>query len=55
MTKLYPVPPQFAAAARIGRDDYRRLYDESLRDPDEFWGGWRGASTGCDPSARCTT
>ncbi len=38
MTKLYPVPPQFAAAARIGRDDYRRLYDESLRDPDEFWG-----------------
>ena len=38
MTKLDPVPPQFAAAARIGRDDYRRLYDESLRDPDEFWG-----------------
>ena len=38
MTKLYPVPPQFAAAARIRRDDYRRLYDESLRDPDEFWG-----------------
>ena len=38
MTKLYPVPPQFAAAARIRSDDYRRMYEESLRDPDEFWG-----------------
>jgi len=37
MTKLYPVPAEFAARTRIGRDDYRRLYDESVRDPDSFW------------------
>src|SRR5678816_2761570 len=37
MTKLYPVPEGFAARTHIGRDDYRRLYDESIRDPDGFW------------------
>ena len=42
MTKvqeLYPVPPGFAAGARIGRDAYARLYAESVRDPDAFWAG----------------
>ena len=34
----YPVPAGFAAQARIGRADYERLYAESLRDPDGFWG-----------------
>jgi acetyl-CoA synthetase len=37
MTKIYPVPVEFAAHARIRRDDYRRLYDESLASPDAFW------------------
>ena len=35
---VYPVPDEFAAAARIRRDDYQRLYADSLRDPDAFWG-----------------
>ena len=35
---MYPVPDAFAANARIRRDDYQRLYAESLRDPDAFWG-----------------
>ncbi|QIL19535.1 acetate--CoA ligase [Thermomonas sp. HDW16] len=35
---LYPVPDDFAAKATIRRDDYERLYAESLRDPDAFWG-----------------
>ncbi|QDA57448.1 acetate--CoA ligase [Thermomonas aquatica] len=35
---VYPVPDAFAANARIRRDDYQRLYAESLRDPDAFWG-----------------
>jgi acetyl-CoA synthetase len=35
--KIYPVPPGFAAAARIKRDDYQRLYAESIRDPQGFW------------------
>ena len=32
-----PVPEAFAATARVTRDDYERLYAESLRDPDGFW------------------
>ncbi|QDH71548.1 acetate--CoA ligase [Marilutibacter alkalisoli] len=35
---LYPVPEDFAATARIGRDDYTRLYKESVENPDAFWG-----------------
>jgi acetyl-CoA synthetase len=35
--KLYPVPSDFAAKARIKREDYRRLYAESVRDPEGFW------------------
>jgi acetyl-CoA synthetase len=37
MTKLYKVPEAFAAHARIRRDDYRRLYEESIADPEDFW------------------
>ncbi len=36
---VYPVPDAFAAQARIRRDDYERLYAESVRDPDGFWRG----------------
>jgi acetyl-CoA synthetase len=35
--RVYPVPAAFAAGARLHRDDYDRLYAESLRDPDAFW------------------
>src|SRR5688572_22984271 len=35
---IYPVPAGFAAGARLKRDDYERLYAESLRDPQGFWG-----------------
>jgi acetyl-CoA synthetase len=38
MTKLYPVPADFAARARIRHDDYVQLYRESMQDPEEFWG-----------------
>jgi acetyl-CoA synthetase len=37
MSKLYPVNPSFAAAARLRRDDYARLYAESVGDPEGFW------------------
>ncbi|MEO5831187.1 MAG: acetate--CoA ligase [Rhodanobacter sp.] len=37
MSKLYPVDPSFAAAARLRRDDYTRLYAESVNDPEGFW------------------
>ena len=38
MSSLHKVPPAFAAAARVRRDDYVRLYRESLADPQAFWG-----------------
>jgi acetyl-CoA synthetase len=37
MSSLHKVPPEFAAAARVRLDDYRRLYRESVSDPDGFW------------------
>ncbi|MFC3716050.1 acetate--CoA ligase [Luteimonas soli] len=36
--EIYPVPDDFAASAAIRHDDYERLYAESVRDPDAFWG-----------------
>ena len=38
MTRLYEVPASFEAGARYRLDDYRRLYDESVSDPEGFWG-----------------
>ncbi len=35
--KIYPVPQNFAAQARIKHADYERLYAESVRDPEGFW------------------
>jgi len=35
---LHPVPDAFAAQARIKRDDYARLYAQSVHEPDAFWG-----------------
>ncbi len=35
---LYPVDAAFAAGSRFRREDYQRLYEESVRDPDGFWG-----------------
>ena len=37
MSKVYPVDPSFAAAARLRHDDYERLYAESVSDPEGFW------------------
>ncbi|MFZ5655682.1 MAG: acetate--CoA ligase [Pseudomonadota bacterium] len=34
----HPVPESFAATARTRAEDYARLYEESLRDPEGFWG-----------------
>ncbi|HTM27866.1 MAG TPA: AMP-binding protein, partial [Rhodanobacter sp.] len=38
MSKVYPVDPQFAAGALVRKDDYARLYAESVADPEAFWG-----------------
>lgn len=36
--RVFPPPAEFAAAARIGSmDEYRRLYQESVDSPDQFW------------------
>jgi len=38
MSKIYPVPADVAAKARITAADYERLYAESVKDPEGFWG-----------------
>jgi acetyl-CoA synthetase len=35
--KLFPVPPEVAANALLDEAGYRRLYAESIADPDAFW------------------
>jgi len=35
--KLYPVPAEFAAKARITRNQYLQQYDESISNPEGFW------------------
>ncbi|MBS4050602.1 MAG: AMP-binding protein, partial [Methylomonas sp.] len=34
---LYPVKPEIAAVAHIDADQYRRLYRQSISDPEGFW------------------
>ena len=36
--KIYPVPVEFAAKARVRSEEYARLYAESIQDPQRFWG-----------------
>jgi acetyl-CoA synthetase len=36
--KIYKVPEDFAALAHLRLADYQRLYQESVRDPNGFWG-----------------
>ena len=37
MSDLYPVPPEWAATARIDKARYEQLYGLSLADPGTFW------------------
>jgi acetyl-CoA synthetase len=37
MGAIHSVPPEFAGAPRVTREQYRRLYAESVRDPAGFW------------------
>jgi acetyl-CoA synthetase len=37
MSDLHPVDPAFAAKARIRKDDYERMYAQSVQDPEGFW------------------
>ena len=36
--KLIPVNPEFAKKAWITKDKYKAMYEESIKDPDKFWG-----------------
>jgi len=35
---VYPIFQDAAEKAWISRDDYRKLYQKSIDNPDEFWG-----------------
>ena len=36
--QLYRIPQSFADSARIKQSDYRRMYAQSIEDPERFWG-----------------
>ena len=38
MSKIHPVDPAFATKALLRKADYERLYAESVKDPEGFWG-----------------
>ena len=40
--RVHPAPPDFVARAAIGPDDYQRLYEASVSDPERFWAGVAG-------------
>jgi acetyl-CoA synthetase len=35
---LFPVSPEYAAKAWVDEAGYKRMYEESVRDPEKFWG-----------------
>jgi acetyl-CoA synthetase len=37
MSEIHPVDPAFAEKARLRKDDYQRMYAESIQDPGGFW------------------
>ncbi len=38
MSTLYPVDKTFGVSARIDQPTYEKMYAESIREPDQFWG-----------------
>ncbi len=38
IVKTYPVPADWSSSAYIDREKYNVLYEQSIRDPDGFWG-----------------
>ncbi|GAA4014626.1 acetate--CoA ligase [Deinococcus rubellus] len=48
-TRVIEPPAQFAAAANLSREDYERLYRQSLDDPDTFWAEVAGELTWMQP------
>ena len=37
-TNIYPVPEAFAASTWCDEAGYFKLYEQSISDPEEFWG-----------------
>lgn len=35
---IYPVTPKIANSTWINQDKYKKLYEESIKDPEKFWG-----------------
>ncbi len=37
-SKVYPVSEELAASAHINNEKYLAMYEQSINDPDTFWG-----------------
>jgi acetyl-CoA synthetase len=55
MSSLHKVPDTFAATARVRREDYQRLYRESLDEPQAFWARMAQRVDWIRPPARIRT
>ena len=37
--RVFPVPPEFAKKAAVkSMEEYKKLWEESIKNPDKFWG-----------------
>ena len=36
--KTYPVPENWSSSAWLNNEKYRAMYDQSISDPESFWG-----------------
>jgi acetyl-CoA synthetase len=48
----HPVPAAIAANALINADQYAALYQQSVDDPETFWGEQGKSSIGLSPTAK---
>ena len=52
---VYPVRDSIAAKAWADKDKYAAMYQQSMDDPEGFWGEQANASTGLKPPAKSKT
>jgi hypothetical protein len=45
--RVFPPPKEFSRNAAVkSMDEYKAMYQESIKDPDKFWGNWNGSRSG---------
>ena len=37
MSDIYKIPENYASEALVGKEEYIKMYNESIKDPEAFW------------------